>query len=138
MLFWFYALREVTVPSEAAFDPTTHLTFKDVSIDEYSNPKWLKVHLKASKTDPFRKGVDIVVGRTYNKICPVAAVLGYLVIRGNSPGFLFKYQDGRLLTKSRFVEAVREALGRAGLNPKAFAGHSFRIGAQNSQCLWIE
>ena len=36
---------------------------------------------------------------------------------------------GRPLTKSRFVEAVRSALATAGLNPKDYAGHSFRIGA---------
>jgi hypothetical protein len=46
-----------------------------------------------------------------------------------SPGFLFKFQDGRLLTKCRFVESVREALGEARFDPKAYAGHSFRIGA---------
>jgi site-specific recombinase XerD len=43
--------------------------------------------------------------------------------------FLFKYKDGKLLTKPRFVAAVRDALEAAGLDHKAFAGHSFRIGA---------
>ncbi len=28
------------------------------------DPQTIKVRLKASKTDPFRKGVDIVIGRT--------------------------------------------------------------------------
>ena len=108
--FGFLRSGEVTVPSDAAFDPATHLTFNDISIDDSTNPTLLKLHLKASKSDPFRKGVDIVVGRTNNKLCPVAAVLAYLATRGNGPGFLFKFQDGRLLTKSRFVDAVREAL----------------------------
>ena len=89
----------------------------------------LKIRLKASKTDPFRQGVDIVVERTHNELCPVAALLAYLVIRGAKPGFLFQFQDGRLLTKSRFVEAVRQALARIGLNPLHYAGLSFRIGA---------
>ena len=60
-----------------------------------------------------------------NKLCPVTAVLAYLALRGN----LFRFRDGKLLTKARFVEAVREALALAGLHPKAFAGHSFSIGA---------
>ena len=94
-----------------------------------TNPTLLKLRLKASKTDQFRKGMDVVVGRTNNKLCPVAAVLAYLAVRGNGLGFLFKFQDGKLLTKPHFVAAVRDALGAAGLDPKAFAGHSFRIGA---------
>ena len=64
-----------------------------------TNPTLLKLRLKASKTDPFRKGIDVVVGRTNNKLCPVAAVLAYLAVRGNGLGFLFKFQDGKLLTK---------------------------------------
>ena len=47
----------------------------------------------------------------------------------NPRGFLFQYQDGRLLTKSRFVEAVRQALSGSGLNPQHYACHSFRIEA---------
>ena len=62
----------------------------------------------------------MVVGRTNNKLCPVAAVLAYMAMRENSPGFLFKFRDGRLLTK---------CLGEAGLDPRAYAGHYFRIGA---------
>ena len=56
-------------------------------------------------------------------------MLAYLVVRGNKPGFLFQYEDGRLLTKPRFVEAIRTALAHIGLNPHHYAGHSFRIGA---------
>ncbi len=42
---------------------------------------------------------------------------------------LFRFQDGRLLTRARFVAEVRRALESAGLNNRAYAGHSFRIGA---------
>ncbi len=42
---------------------------------------------------------------------------------------LFRFQDGRFLTRERFVASVRRALERAGLNYKAYAGHSFRSGA---------
>lgn len=66
---------EVTVPSDATFDPITHLIASDISADNTTNPSWLKLLLKASKTDPFRKGVDAVIRRTNTKLCPVAAVL---------------------------------------------------------------
>ena len=127
--FGFLRSGEVTVPSDTTFDDKVHLTVDDISVNDTTNPLWLKLHLKASKTDPYRRGVDIVVGRTNTKLCPMAAVLAYLAIRDSSPGFLFKCQDGRLLTKSRFVNQVREALKEAGFDPTTCAGHSFRIGA---------
>ncbi len=47
----------------------------------------------------------------------------------SGPGFLFRFADGRLLSKTRFVDTVREAMTKAGLQAKDYAGHSFRIGA---------
>ena len=129
MLFRYLRSGEVTVPSDSAFDPATTITFEDINVDDTTNPTLLKLRLKASKTDPFRKGVGVVVGRTNNKLCPVAAVLAYSAVMGSGPGFMLKFQDGKLLTKHCFVAAVRDALGAAGLDPKAFAGHWFRIGA---------
>ena len=69
------------------------------------------------------------VGRTDNWLCPVTAVLSYLVARGSGPGPLFKWEDGRFLTREAFVAAVRKALAETGLAAKDYAGHSFRIGA---------
>ncbi len=51
--FGFFRAGELTIPSDNAFDPTTHLTVEDITINDVAN---LKLHLKASKTDPFRKG----------------------------------------------------------------------------------
>ena len=69
--FGFLRSGEMTVPSDSAFDPAAHLTFDNVKVDNITNPTLLKIRLKASKTDPFRNGIDIVVGRTNNKLCPV-------------------------------------------------------------------
>ena len=55
---------------------------------------------KESKTDPGRKGVDIFVGCAYYKLCPIAAVMAYLAKRGNAPGFLFKLESRKPLTKA--------------------------------------
>lgn len=75
------------------------------------------------------------MGRTYNELCPIEAMLAFLAIRGNKQGFLFTFADGRLLTKDRFVTRVRAALEEAGLNKKSYAGHSFRIGAATTASL---
>jgi len=98
-------------------------------VDSISNPTLLKVRIKASKTDPFRQGVELFIGKTGNRLCPVAALLAYLAKRGNKEGMLFHFEDGRLLTRDRFVSRVREALNEAGVESKSYAGHSFRIGA---------
>ena len=89
----------------------------------------LKIRLKSSKTDPFREGCAVFVGRTDCRLCPVAAMLAYLSYRRSSPGPLFKFSDGKPLTRSNFVEAVRKALDTAGIDSSQYSGHSFRSGA---------
>lgn len=127
--FGFLRAGEVSVPSEAAYDKGEHLNFSDIAIDSITNPSTLKVRIKASKTDPFRQGIDIFIGRTDNDLCPVAAMLAYLTKRGHKEGMLFHFKDGRLLTRERFVAKVRSVLTAAGIDCKPYSGHSFRIGA---------
>ena len=111
------------------YDEGYHLNFDDVAVDNHSNPSLLRVHIKGSKTDTFREGVHIFLGRAHNKLCPVEAMLVYLAVRGSAPGFLFKFADSHLLTKERFTKEVREALLAKGVKAELYAGHSFRIGA---------
>ena len=127
--FGFLRSGEITVPSDSEFDDTAHLTFRDVAIDRLQAPSMLRVRIKASKTDPFRVGVDVVVGKVDGPLCPVSALLGYLLARGAGPGPLFRFEDGKPLTRMRLVEKVRRALQVAGVLSKPYSGHSFRIGA---------
>lgn len=127
--FGFLRAGEMTLESESSFDPGADLCYSDIAIDDPEKPSVLRVRIKASKTDPFRKGVDVYLGRTNKDLCPLEAILPYLAIRGDKQGFLFQFQDGRLLTKDRFVSKVRELLQQSGVDPKNYAGHSFRIGA---------
>lgn len=127
--FGFLRSEEITVPSESAYDKAVHLNRADLAVDRVANPSIIKVTIKASKTDQFRKGVDIYVGRTNNELCPVAAILAYVASRGDDSGFLFRFEDGRLLTKDRFISNVRLALSEAGIDSSSYSGHSFRIGA---------
>ena len=127
--FGFLRVGEVVVPSDSAYDPSIHLSIADVSVDSRSSPSYVAVNIKSSKTDPFRRGVTIYLGRTHDQICPVAATLRYMVERGFAKGPLFVFEDGRLLTRERFVMAVRESLATAGVVSSDYCGHSFRIGA---------
>ena len=124
--FGFLRSGEVTVPLEASYDNSVHL---DIAIDNAESPSTVKIRIKASKTDQFRKRVDVYLGHTHNPLCPVEALLAYIVNRGKEQDMLFRFEDGQLLTKERFVVRVREALSQAGVNAKLYSGHSFRIGA---------
>ena len=79
--FGFLRAGKFTVRSDSAFDPSQHLCPVDISVDSHEHPSLLKVQLKQSKTDPFRQGIDIFLGRSKSDLCPVSAVLSYLVIR---------------------------------------------------------
>ena len=127
--FGFLRMGEAVVSSDTEFDPIVHLTYHDVQAESRSQPKWIMVRIKASKTDPFRVGVTIYVGATGKWLCPVAAILAYMVQRGSGRGPLFQFSDGRYLMRPRFIMALRTALRDAGIDATQFAGHSFRIGA---------
>ena len=92
--FGFMRAGEFTFPTSSHFDPESMLSPEDVSVDRHQSPSLLCVKLKCSKTDPFRAGVAIFLGRTDNVLCPVAAVLAYLAIRPQAPGPLFVFKDG--------------------------------------------
>ena len=85
--------------------------------------------LWCSKTDPFRQGVFIYLGKTGNDLCPVAAVTAYLPARGRAPGPFFRFRRGTPLSRELLVKHVRQALCQLGIEVKHVAGHSFRIGA---------
>jgi hypothetical protein len=127
--FGFLRMGEVVVPSESQYDAEVHLSHGDTKVDNPRSPSYLEVRIKCSKTDPFRKGVSVYLGRTDDGLCPVAAILSYMVQRGPAPGPFFVYGNGRYLTRERFVAALRQALTAAGIKGSEYAGHSFRIGA---------
>ena len=89
------------------------------------------VRLKVSKTDPFRKGQTIVIGRANSNLCPISAMVAYLESRPPfpNPGPLFTFQSGSFLTRGRFTSETRLLLSKGGLDSSEFAGHNFRIGA---------
>ena len=127
--FGFMRIGELTVSSDDAYDSASHLSWGDIAVDDPACPSCMEVRVKASKTDPFWQGISLFIGRVASDLCPVSAMLAYLVVKGNQTGPLFKFRDGRSLTRQRFVMAVQEALNAAGVEAGQYSGHSFRIGA---------
>ena len=127
--FAFLRSGEFTLLNDSAYDPESSLSAGDISIDDHANPSVLRIWLRQSKTDPFRAGVAVFVGRTGDTLCPVAATLAYLGVLQPGPCPLFRFQDGKPLTRHRLVCQLRQALQQIGLNYEAYSGHRFRIGA---------
>ena len=126
--FGFLRSAEFTVPNLASFSPALHLCVCDISVDSDISPSCLRVRIKASKTDPFRKGCFVHIGKGRFPLRALQAILAYLARRGNSGGPLFLFQDGRPLTRAVLTARLREILAGAGV-PGNFSSHSFRIGA---------
>lgn len=127
--FGFLRSGEVTVPSMNSYDKDIHLSVGDVLLVSPQSPVAVQVFIKASKTDPFRKGVKVYLGSTSNSLCPVAAVAAYMAVRGMKPGPFFKFKDGKPLSRESLVKRIREALAASGFDATQYSGHSFRIGA---------
>ena len=126
----FLRVGEFTCPSGDIFDTGVHLALADVSVDCPAAPNILFVRLKQLTTDQLRQAVTIVLGKSGQfPLCPLLAVLSYLVVRGRSTGPLFIWESGLFLTRENFVAAVRKALEMAGLEASDFNGQSFCIGA---------
>ena len=123
--FGFFRIGEITTPSDASFKDDINLLFRDLAVDNPAAPSAMRVHLKSSKTDQFRRGVDIFIGSTPNELCT------YPVCRREHPGALFHFEDGTLLTPACFTEKIRDTLDALGYVSQSYAGHicSFRIGA---------
>ena len=61
--FGFLRAGEFTVP-EGTYDSGCHLSFNDIAVDSHHSPSRLQVTLKASKTHPFRRGIDLIIGKS--------------------------------------------------------------------------
>ena len=57
--FGFLRSGEITIPSLRDYDSTAHLSHGDVTFDSQCTPTMAQINIKASKTDPFRKGVTM-------------------------------------------------------------------------------
>lgn len=127
--FGFLRCSEFTIPNQTGYDQGAHLSVGDVATDSRFSPTMIIVNIKQSKTDPFRQGIKLHLGKTGQKVCPVEAVLPYLAVRRGNPGPLFVLEDSSFLTRKKFTDLLGSTLQQAGINDKRYTTHSFRIGA---------
>ena len=104
-----------------------HLCFPDVS---FTSEGCLALHLKSSKTDPYRQGCSLLIALSCRSVCVVRALRKYLSLRsvsGASP--LYVFQSGAYLTRAKVTSTLRTLLERLNIPTELYASHSFRIGA---------
>jgi hypothetical protein len=128
--FGFLRCGEFTVAKH--FDSASNLCVQDVTF----LPDRCVLRLKASKTDPFRLGIDIPLFKRKHAICPVTILHKYIQVRKSTGGTpqqpLFIAPDGLPLNRQYFIAMLKTILSRIGLNERLYSGHSFRIGAASS------
>ena len=127
--FGFLRCSEFTVPSQEEYSPAVHLSLQDISLDSRESSTKIQVRVKESKTDPFRHGCTLCLGKTGKDICPIRDVLPYLAKRGAQYGPLFLTADGTYLTRGIFSARLANTLREAGIDSKGYNTHSFHIGA---------
>ena len=69
--FGFLRSGEVVVSSDSQYNPSIHLSNRDVRVNDTGTPEFLEVHIKASKTDPFHQGVRVYLGKSGSDNCPL-------------------------------------------------------------------
>ena len=62
--FGFLRCSEFTVPTQDSFDNTTHLSYRDVSVDNWHDPQLISIRIKQSKT-------SLMLSKTNELVCPV-------------------------------------------------------------------
>ena len=97
-------------------------------MSSFTSTGWVTLHLKASKTDPYRQGCSLLISPSPRSVCAVRVLRKYLALRlttGTSP--LYVFQSGNYLTT-----ILRTLPQRLGISSELYASHSFRIGAATS------
>lgn len=109
------------------FDARFNLRIASVDLRDTGNPT---LTIPASKTDPFRMGVTVVIPDGPADVCPVHALWRYFALRAETNADAPLFRLGALpFTRARVVRVLGKCLTDAGLPARGYTGHSFRRGA---------
>jgi len=132
--YGFLRCGEFTVLQASEFDPNSNLCVGDITFNYVNQCAYLI--LKASKTDPGRKGVSIALFKNHFAECPFSALQLHLRMRKSQNAIptdpLFISDNGEPLTRAVFIDALKSSLTLAHIDSSLYSGHSFRSGAATS------
>ena len=114
--FGFLCSAEFTVPNMANCSLAIHPGLADIAFDSHSSPSCLRIRINESKTDPFRKGCFVYIGEGDFPLCTIQSLSAYLSVRGDAPGSLFLFRDGRPLSWATLSSWLCPILSSAGID----------------------
>jgi len=89
--------------------------------------------LPASKTDPFRHGVQLIIAASHDEACTVLAMKQLMDIDIHRPRlaplFCIGHEDQLPFSREYVVQKLKELAAKANLGLVGWNGHSFRRGA---------
>ena len=103
--FGFLRVSEYTSPTKHKYDPSSSLLTTDLTL----SPTTASLHIKSSKTDPFRTGVTLRIAANNTILCPISALYKYVQSRNRTPGPLFQFRNGSFLTRRDINKLLSEA-----------------------------
>ena len=110
-----------------------YLTKSSLKIKEHEGGACIELTLPASKTDPFRHGIQLIIATSDDAGCPVQAMKALISMDGHRPQlaplFCVGQHQQRPFTREYVVHSLRNLAIQAGLGQGAWNGHSFRRGA---------
>ncbi|KAK3101276.1 hypothetical protein FSP39_002336 [Pinctada imbricata] len=102
------------------------VTFQMAGKDPISTQIVLNHHKSQKKSDPI---IITIQGNPLIAYCPVRCLFNYKNSFPHTSGPLFQFSSGSPVPYSYVTTQLSKAAVFAGLDPKRYKGHSFRIGA---------
>nr|XP_006813956.1 PREDICTED: uncharacterized protein LOC102807347 [Saccoglossus kowalevskii] len=124
--FGFLRVSEFIAPTSMTFDPQRTLLTADITCNTD-----LIIALKASKTDPFRRGCNIIIAPSQSSVCAVQAYQAYKALHSSVAHLpAFQFANSNFLTRQAVSNHIRDLLTRASVpDVNHYTTHSFRSGA---------
>ncbi|XP_078336925.1 uncharacterized protein LOC111126792 [Crassostrea virginica] len=124
-------LRLGEVISKTLADTDKVLQVQDITFSgDRCNPSTVQIILRHHKTQKKNEPITISIQASPNsQFCPVHYLHRYKSLFPHASGPLFQFINGTPVPYSYVSSELSKAIAFAGLDPKRYKGHSFRIGA---------
>ena len=127
----FYCLfrKANVVPKDQNFDPDCVLTRSDISIDD--DGKNVLIYVNFSKVNQYQKSFHVIPipaneDPALDLFRHVKSLFRTIDVPATSPAFMFSHRE--FINYRSFTNKLKQLLGKAGLAPSLYSGHSFRRG----------
>ena len=97
-------------------------------LDSNLDKLYVSLHLRVSKTDPYRQGCTVFLLATNHFMCPYMSLQRYLNLRiiKSQEEALFCHQNGDVMTRNSFLHVLQVGLQAANVSTDGISGHSLK------------